>query len=358
MTWPTDDQGQQEPPRPYQGSYPDSPFDHRNTPAPYTPAPPDRPTEYGGPTGYEAGYGAAPGYGPGYEQPLQYGVPTEYGRPTRTTGHGWTPPPGHGASGQWAPAPQPPTGRVGLFVGLAIVGLVLVIGAVAGILYVRGDGDQVADPGPTSSAPATTGARPTSPGPSSSSAPGRPDPTVAGWQVVVSGKRRLAYDVPPDWKILDEERIVGFSDAAGEPAVGMSGTSVYRDGYCAEAEASWRAAAGFSGYRDTDLALVATDAATKWSNYGYLGAGGEEPDVTVAAAAELTVNGITGAYTKAAIRVTAPSPCAPPTAVVHTFALPADQGSYVFVVVADQEVPDAFADDTIRRIIDTIRPMT
>jgi hypothetical protein len=230
----------------------------------------------------------------------------------------------------------------GVLVAAAVVILVLVLGVVAGLLLRRDT------PGSATAAPATS-----SPLLTSAPAADRPAPTVPGWQVAISSKRKLAYDVPADWKVIDEEAIIGFEDASG-PKVGMTGAATYLEGYCSEANA-WRAGAGFSGYRDTDLSLVATDAAGKWARYGYLGPNGELPRVDVAAPEPITVNGISGAYASARVQVTVADSCAPPSAKVHAVALPAPDGCYVFVIFSDQEVPQAISDELARKIIATIR---
>jgi hypothetical protein len=160
--------------------------------------------------------------------------------------------------------------------------------------------------------------------------------------------------VPPDWELKDEDAIIGFEDASG-PKVGMSGASTYKEGYCAESN-GWRAGAGFTGYQDSDLGVVATDAAGKWGRFGYLGEGDAQPRVDVAAPDTITVNGINGVYATATIDVTAPTACSPPTAKVHAVALPAASGgSYAFVLFSDQGVPDAISDQLARKIIHTIR---
>jgi hypothetical protein len=270
VTWPVGgyDQGPGEP-RPYQGSYPPSPFD---------------PVGSQQPGGYP------------YDQPYP-------GQP----------------GGGYPPAPR--RRRTGLIVSLAVLGVLLVVGIVVGALYLRG----------------------------------APPPVVPGWQVATSSKRKLAYDVPANWKVVDEERIIGFEDSTG-PKVGMTGVATYLDGYCAEASASWRAAAGFVTYQDTDLNLVAADAARKWGHYGYLGPKEEPPQVDVGPPGPMTVNGIEGVYASSTVRVTVPSPCAPPTARIHALALPsAEGGSYAFVIFSDQEVPDALPEQEARRILTTIR---
>lgn len=340
VTWPTDDPGAQQPatPQPYQGSYPTSPFDDHHGLG----TPPRQPLSYGQPTVYG--------------QAAQYGQPDPYGQESQGGYGGYGQPAALGGPGGSGPARG---GRTGLLVGLAAAGLVLVVAVVAVVLYLRdGRSDPVANTEPNPSTSTTPSGPPasTSRPPLTSSQVARPEPVVPGWQVAVSGKRKLAYDVPPGWKIVPDEQIVGFEDAAGEPQVGMSGAALYQDGYCSEADASWRGGTGFTGYRDNDLALVATDAAGKWARFGYLGPNGEEPVVSVGAASDFTVNGVDGAYAKATVQITAPAPCAPPTAVVHTFALPAAEGSYVFIVVADQGVPDALTDDLATQIIRTIRP--
>jgi hypothetical protein len=230
-----------------------------------------------------------------------------------------------------------------MLVAAAVVILVLALGVVAGLLLLRRDTPGTATAAPAASSPLVTSA-PTA---------NRPAPTVPGWQVATSSKRKLAYDVPADWKVIDEEAIIGFEDASG-PKVGMTGAATYLEGYCSEPNA-WRAGAGFSGYRDTDLSLVATDAAGKWARYGYLGPNGELPRVDVAAPEPITVNGISGAYASATVKVSVADACAPPSARVHAVALPAADGCYVFVIFSDQEVPQAISDELAHKIIATIR---
>jgi hypothetical protein len=239
-------------------------------------------------------------------------------------------------------------------VGLAVLAVVLALAAAAGVYFATKDSaDSAGSPATTTPNRGSTTTEP--PVTSSTGAgAGRPDAVVPGWQVAVSTERGLAYDVPPDWKVLDEDTLIGFEDAEG-PKVGMAGASTYKDGYCTEAGSSFRAAAGLSGYRDADLNLVAADAAGKWGRYGYLGPNDEPPQVEVGPAAPITVNGIEGAHSSATVRVTAASPCAPPAARVHAIALPAEQGSHVFVIIADQQVPDAPPEDAMLKIINTVR---
>jgi hypothetical protein len=296
---------------PYQGSYPASPF---------------------GPA--QPGAGAS-GAEPGWYPPGQY--------------PGQHPPYGP----QYPPGPPPGGRRTGLLVTAVVVALVLASGVVAGLFLLRRDNAQPA--ASTGTAAPATSATPRSATLTSAPTPARPAPTVGGWQVAISGKRSLAYDVPPDWKVLDEDAIIGFEDASG-PKVGMSGASTYKEGYCAAEPHAWRAGAGFSGYQDTDLGVVATDAAGKWGRFGYLGQDNAQPRVDVAAPERIEVNGISGVYATSTVKVTAPTACSPPTAKVHAVALPATGGgSYVFVLFADQQVPDAVPDDLARKIINTIR---
>lgn len=274
-------------------------------------------------------------------------------------GQSWVPPAGRQYQGNYPPSPfqNPPPGRrrTGLIVGLAVLAVVLALAAATGVYFVaRNTSDPAGSPttttphrGSATTEPPVTG----SPG----AGAGRPEAVVPGWQVAVSTERGFAYDVPPEWKVLDEDTLIGFEDAEG-PKVGMAGASTYRDGYCTEADGSFRAAAGLSGYRDADLNLVAADAAGKWGRFGYLGPNDEPPQVEVAPAVPITVNGVKGAHSSATVRVTVASPCAPPAARVHVVALPAAQGSHVFVIIADQQVPDALPEDAMLKIINTVRP--
>ena len=307
MTWPPGDADHNKTGGQYQGSYPASPF--------------QRPP------------------GSGYPQPVPY---EQYVRQQ-------TPPP---------PAP-PPGGRTGLLVVLVALGAVVALGIAAGAYLLTRNGTTRA--GATTATTITTTTQASTEPPATTAAttpPGqsgaKPDPVVPGWQVAVSGKRKLAYDVPPDWEVLGEDVIIGFEDASG-PKAAMSGAAIFKKGYCAESETAYRAGAGFAGYRDTDLDLVAVDAAGKWGRYGYLGPNDEPPQVEVSPAEPITVNGLQGAHATATVRVTTPTPCAPPAARVHVVALPAPEGSYTFVVLSDEEVPDGLPEETFLKIINTVR---
>lgn len=312
--------GQDEPTQRYQGSYPSSPYEQtRQQPVP-------------GP--YQ------PGWEPGWEQPYQ-----QQAHPG--------PPPG------WQPPPHKPD-RTGLWVALTALALVVTLGVVVGVILLTRDGD---DPiaGPTSTPAAPTSERPTSerptstePAPTSAGAPAL-DPVIPGWQVVVSTKRKLAYDVPPGWEVLDEDTIIGFEDAEG-PQVGMSGAAQVGNGFCAESETAYRAGTGLSGYRDTDLELVAEDAAGKWGRFGYLGPEDEPPSVDVVPAEPATIAGGDGMRTRATVSEIVESPCVPPSAVVHTAAIPSPAGgSFVLVIISDQGVPDAVTDEQADQIISSLR---
>jgi hypothetical protein len=273
--------------------------------------------------------------------------------PTSPFGAFGAPPHEQSQPGPRYPGGQPPRRRTGLVVGLAVLGALVVLTAVAGAYFVlaakRTDGAAVASTTTVSTSPRAGGQSATPTGTAKA-----PAAVVPGWQVAMSSKRKLAYDVPPDWKVLGEDTIIGFEDAEG-PKVGMSGAATYKDGSCAESEGATRAVAGFSGYQDTDLGMVAADAAGKWGRYGYLGPADEAPEVDVATATPITVNGIEGAHATATVRITTPAPCAPPAAKVHAVAVPAQQGATVFVILADQETPDSLPDDVALRILDTIR---
>jgi hypothetical protein len=180
---------------------------------------------------------------------------------------------------------------------------------------------------------------------------------VSGWQVVVAAKAALAYDVPPDWKILSDGTIAGFDDQQGNPVVTMSYAANYKAGYCTGHSGSFRAETGINSTATADPGQAATDMAQKVATAAYTD-GTVTPTVTPGTPQPITVAGDNGMVVKDTVTVTQQSSCDPPGGEVYVVALPLaspNTGCDTMIVVADQGTPDAASDQQIQQIIGSLR---
>jgi hypothetical protein len=282
--------------------------------------------------------GSGNGESGGYGRPGGYGGPGDYGGPP-----GLPPPPQRGASG-------------GIIAVVVVIMIVLIGGGVGTAVAVSRGNTKHSPPVASSKAPSDEPSYPPSAAPSS---PPPAQAKVPGWHAVVAVKRGVTYDVPPGtWSVATPDTIVGFEDPSGRPEVAGSGAAVYKQGYCKGHSGSWRAQSAVSGYRTTDVAAAAKDAAQKWATYGYTPDSGSAPTVTVSGASPIDAGGIPGQEASATVTVhDSGDPCSPPRGVVHAAAVPLKSGEVaVLVVIADQGVSDEAADADLIKIARSLRP--
>jgi hypothetical protein len=154
-----------------------------------------------GPQGTQP-YGAQPGAYGQDPQPDPYGGYQTGGFPAQ----GY--PPGYGY-----PPPPPPPPRSKLPMVLGVLAIVIIVGAVVGIVLINRDSG-----GSPTAAPSSTEADPgpsTRSGPRSSDSPPpsseEDDPDRNGWQKVDnSADSGLLYEVPPEWKVVPDVRASGL----------------------------------------------------------------------------------------------------------------------------------------------------
>jgi hypothetical protein len=332
MVWPGDDQGY--------GSGGQRP---RNQGGWYPPS--DAPNGPSGPGGYSGsgswggsggnggsgGWGGSGGSGYGGSG---HGGPVDYGGPP-----GYPPPPPPGPSG-------------GIIAAIVVIAIVLIGGGVGTAVAVSKGSKKHSPQVASSKVPAY---------PPPSLVPSSPPPAqakVPGWHAVVAVKHGVTYDVPPGtWKVESPDTVVGFEDPSGKPEVAGSGAAVYKQGYCQGHSGSWRAQAAVAGYSTKDLAADAKDAAQRWATYGYTPSSGNAPTVTVGGAQPIDAGGTPGREATATVTVhDSGDPCSPPRGVVHAAAVPLTTGEVaVLVVIADQGVPDEFADADLEKIARSVR---
>lgn len=225
---------------------------------------------------------------------------------------------------------------------------------------------------PASQAPASDASRPASPATGDPSAPASPagdQPLFTGWQTQTRQSHHFRYDVPAKsakWKVLDEDVSLAYTDKNGDPMVVMTGAANYREGGCAstpnpkvlgEAGKGQLATVGTTG-GGTEGTLQ--ENARNWAgNWGFAAYGGEEhkPGIEVSEARPWKRGGIDGYTATAKVTVKhRPSPCVPPTAVVHSIAQKLPDGTmHGWVIYADQGVPNALTAAEIDKIMSTVR---
>ncbi|MEV7615111.1 hypothetical protein [Streptomyces sp. NPDC089799] len=198
---------------------------------PYQQPGPGQPNPY-----QQPGYGQPqPGYG---QQQPGYGYPQQgYGQQQPAT-QPWP---------QQAP-PQPPqgggsgSGNSTKTIAIVAAAAVAVAAAVTGAFVLTKDDDkkpQANDkPQNTASAPPSAAMSPAAPATPSSNprAGGSVQPTVPGWKVVVNPKYGVAFDVPPEWKVLGSGVSSGFLDETKNdgitPAISMSAPAYLKEEWC------------------------------------------------------------------------------------------------------------------------------
>ncbi|WP_285758874.1 hypothetical protein [Nocardiopsis ansamitocini] len=235
---------------------------------------------------------------------------------------------------------------------------VLIIAVTVVVTRLNANGTQAA-PAPAPEPVTASESEPApAPDPSSTGSAAGPDVFQDGWQRAASAKWGFVYEIPPredDWLFDGPTYIRGFEGDDGTVEIGMSGTSVYLDKVCA----GWgsRGVIGAQGITDSDdTEEMSEGAALRWARYAYDDEG--DPGLTVRSVEEFDSNDLSGHH--AIVDVTVPGGgdgCIPPTAVVHTLAVPGaeDDTTRILVMILDTGVEDALAEETVDTVISTLR---
>lgn len=241
--------------------------------------------------------------------------------------------------------PEPPrSGRRLLVAGL--VAIVLAAGGIVTLTLVKAGTDDT---------PAAQPPRTTAPRASRSSAPRYSvAPVLKGWQAVAADLERVAYDVPPDWKVEEPGTLVGFEDTTG-PRTAIHAVSTYQPEACVNASGSYRAHAGFTKLTGRDPRSAAGAVARLWAEAAAQKPQGD-PSVPEPPAVATHISTGAPAWTASATVTPRPGYCEPPTLKITTVTFGVAGGTAVFVIYADQGVPDALPDTITDRIITTLRP--
>ena len=105
-------------------------------------------------------------------------------------------------------------------------------------------------------------------------------------------------------------------------------------------------ATGVTARAAEDSSGIASSLARRVGLLAY-GNAGAYPNVSLAPAVPITVDGVHGSSVTATLTALPKNPCAPPSALVQVVALPAKGGNVLFVIVADQ---GAAGDESVARL--------
>ncbi|MEV4972450.1 hypothetical protein [Streptomyces scopuliridis] len=319
---------------------------------------------------------AYPPQQPGQEQP---GYPQQYGYPQQgyqqpnpyqqpTVPQQYAVPGGSGPSG-----PGPDKKKSTTVIAVVAAAVVVIVAAGTAFFVTGGDdkkSDKAADDVKASSS---------SPSEEPSAAPSvdnpregyTAEPTIPGWKVVTNPKHGTQFDVPPDWEVDKPGVISGFEDAKkgdGSPLVTFSAPAFYKSTWCSQdadkdgkMEDSSLGGTGTKGGRGAkDTASAARNEAGSWVWAPYAQ---EEPEASLKdkmkvseAEAFTTTSGLKGHFaTATATGLTKKNKCdTDGKSIAFTFTNA--KGDFAtWVLYANKGVPDEIPDETIKKIMGTVR---
>lgn len=273
--------------------------------------------------------GPAPQQGaPGY--PPQQGVP----------GYHW---PGYGQP------VSPPRRRSGTVVWVAVAAAVLLAVSV-GVVYLAGSADPISVADRTA-APST-----------SRQLDGRRQrpvkPLNPGWTAIWSNSIRLAYDIPPGWHSDESDRVPGFASADGRVNVPLMAVGLFGADYCrlpGKPPGGWRAVTALTAVNDDDSVQAAKTVSENLVASAFTLPTGPPPKVETGEPSPYTANGVKGTRVSTRLTLTPQGECDPPAGRIDVITVDMGPMQAVFMLLADQGVPDKASDEQIERIIQTVR---
>ncbi|MFF4183103.1 hypothetical protein ACFYZ9_07930 [Streptomyces sp. NPDC001691] len=299
-----------------------------------------------------------PGYPPqGYQTPNPYQQPTVPQYPV----------------GSPLGAPQPPDSpddknkKKTTLIAIIAATAVVVAAAVTGVLVLKDDGkstNQADKDKKSPSAQASGSDAPSSPAPNPRGAGTQVQPVIAGWKVVVNPTKGDAFDVPPDWEVDSPGMSVGWSDKADPNGFGgmmMSAPAYYKSKWCTAKNSSGRdentalASVGTKGANGAKSTDDAAEQADDWLYYAYT-----QPDKNHITSEKpvpyTTKSGLQGSVVRAkttGVKKTDKCSTEGQSVLFGFKTAKGDLAAWSFI--ANTGVPDAVPEDTIQKILSTIR---
>ncbi|MFF9012149.1 hypothetical protein ACF09C_04145 [Streptomyces sp. NPDC014870] len=317
----------------------------------------------------QPGYPQQPPTQPGYpQQPAQSGYPQPNPYQQPTVPQYAVPGAPQGGPGGPGDGKKKQTTLVAIVAATAVV----VAAGVTGFLVLGKDDEKKTeaggDPKASSSAPATpSGPAATSPGIDNPRDDADLQPTIPGWKVVHNPKYGTLFDVPPEWELLKPGSVTFFEDEKkgdGTPVVTMSAPVRYKSKWCTfdtnkdGSKESWGLSSagtkGGQGAKNTDEAAFNEAGNWVWAGYAQ-----HMPKGTIKitkAVPYTTTSGLTGSVaTATAPGIKKRNPCESDGKSL-AFSFKNSKGDFSsFVIYAADGVKDELADDTIQKILATVR---
>ncbi|MEV6329821.1 hypothetical protein [Streptomyces sp. NPDC051909] len=332
--------------------------------------------------------GAQPGAQPGYGQPNPYQQPTApqpaygqqpnpYAQPGQQPGYGQPNPYQQPTVAQYAmPGPAQPGGGDGgkkkqttIVAIVAAVAVLAAAGVTAFLVVGKDDGkkDEAQDPKASQSSSATPGGSASAPPIDNPRDGADHQPTIPGWKVAYNPKYGTLFDVPPDWEVSKPGMVTGFEDEKkgdGSPVVVMSAPAYLQTNWCAldtdknGTEETWGlSTAGTKGAQGAkDTAEAAYNAAGTWVWAGYAQHMPKGTIKITKAVPYTTASGLQGSMaTAVAPGIKKRNKCESDGKSV-AFAFKTAKGDFsTFVLYGADGVKDELSDETIKKIVSTVR---
>ncbi|WP_370410598.1 hypothetical protein [Streptomyces fradiae] len=332
--------------------------------------------------------GAQPGAQPGYGQPNPYQQPTvpqpaygqqpnPYAQPGQQPGYGQPNPYQQPTVAQYGmPGPAQPGGGDGgkkkqtTIVAIVAAVAVLAAAGVTAFLVVGKDDDkkdQAADPKASQSSSSTPSGSASAPPIDNPRNGAEHQPTIPGWKVAYNPKYGTLFDVPPDWEVSKPGMVTGFEDEKkgdGSPVVVMSAPAHLKSNWCAYdtdkngSEETWGlSTAGTKGAQGAkDTAEAAYNEAGNWVWAGYAQHMPKGTIKITKAVPFTSASGLQGSMaTAVAPGIKKRNKCESDGKSV-AFSFKNAKGDFsTFVLYGADGVKDELSDDTIKKIVSTVR---
>jgi hypothetical protein len=182
-------------------------------------------------------------------------------------------------------------------------------------------------------------------------------PLTPGWHGVLSPLEKIAYDVPPDWKVELPGTITGFEGPDGKPDVTMHGVSTYKPGACPDVRNSYRGRVGLASSPRISPERAATDGAKAWAEAAGSDQSGATPPVTVSPPRLVQIAaGVPATLVAATTRPLDPGDCPAPSFGITAVSFENGDRTVLFVLVSDLEVADSPPPADLDKIVKSLRP--
>lgn len=303
-------------------------------------------------------------YQPGYQQPNHPGqqYPQQY---PQQPYQGYQDQQQQQFYGGYPGGPQPPApkkNKTALWVTIGALVLVIAVGVTL-LFVLTGDEDPAPQAAPTSSAAVPPPPAP-SPSPSKSSPPptteanNRVDAVTPGWQGVLSTRDGVAYDLPPDNWDTRPGFISGYD--AGSVKASIHESTTFRPEVCAGVRGSNRGKAGFMTAGENAPDVAARGSVRLWAQAAGTGDDGKVPEVPLPATTQIPIDGGKIQATSSTVTFTPPAgeDCPAPSVQVTSAAFKVGTQTVCFLLVADQQVPDALSAEDAKKILASLRPQS